>query len=90
LIAEAERELAALSHDRKSSPVPAVEFPAALSAREVDVLRLVAQGLPSAEIAERLFISVRTVNTHLTNIYRKLGTSSRAAAIRFALDNDLV
>ncbi len=64
-------------------------YPAGLSAREVDVLRLVAQGLSDAVVAERLVISPRTVTTHLTSIYNKLGVKSRAAATRFALEHHL-
>ncbi len=64
-------------------------YPACLSAREVDVLRLVADGLTNMQIAERLFLSPRTVNGHLTTIYTKLSVPSRAAAIRFALDHGL-
>ena len=64
-------------------------YPAGLSAREVEVLRLVAAGLTNAQVAERLFLSPRTINAHLTTIYGKLGVSSRAAAIRFALDHGL-
>jgi DNA-binding NarL/FixJ family response regulator len=66
------------------------ERPAGLTPREVDVLRLVATGLSDAEAAERLFLSVRTVNAHLRSIYRKLGVSSRAAAGRFAHSHGLV
>jgi DNA-binding NarL/FixJ family response regulator len=66
------------------------ELPAGLSAREVDVLRLIAVGLSDAEAAARLFLSVRTVNAHLRSIYRKLGVSSRAAAGHFAHANGLV
>jgi DNA-binding NarL/FixJ family response regulator len=66
------------------------ELPAGLTAREVDVLRLVAVGLSDAEAAERLFLSVRTVNAHLRSIYRKLGVRSRAAAGRFAQTNGLL
>jgi DNA-binding CsgD family transcriptional regulator len=62
---------------------------AGLTAREADVLRLVAEGLTDAEIAERLFIARRTVNTHLTSIYTKLNVSSRAAATRFAVEHGL-
>lgn len=58
-----------------------------LTPREVDVLRLLATGLTDREIAERLVISPRTVNTHLTSIYGKIGVSSRSAATRFALEN---
>jgi DNA-binding CsgD family transcriptional regulator len=62
---------------------------AGLTPREADVLRLLATGLSNAEIAERLFLSSRTVDTHLTSIYGKFGVTSRGAAIRFALDHDL-
>jgi DNA-binding NarL/FixJ family response regulator len=57
-------------------------YPDGLTAREVVVLRLVAQGLTDAEVAEHLVISPRTVNTHLTSIYGKIGVSSRVAATR--------
>jgi len=53
------------------------------------VLRLVAQGLPNSAVAARLFLAPRTVNTHLTNIYTKLGVDNRAAATRFALEHGL-
>ena len=53
------------------------------------MLRLVAAGLTDAQVAARLFLSPRTVNTHLTTIYGKLGVTSRAAATRFALDHGL-
>jgi DNA-binding NarL/FixJ family response regulator len=65
-------------------------YPAGLSAREVEVLRLVAQGLNDAHIAEHLIISPRTVNTHLTSIYNKIQVSSRAAATRYAMEHKLV
>jgi predicted ATPase/class 3 adenylate cyclase/DNA-binding CsgD family transcriptional regulator len=76
-----------------SSPTPrAVSFtyPTGLTAREVEVLRLVAQGLTDAQVAEQLVISPRTVNSHLTSIYNKLGVDSRTAAARFAVDHRLV
>ena len=65
-------------------------YPAGLTTREVEVLRLVAAGLTDAQVAEHLVISVRTVNKHLTSIYNKLGVSSRAAATRFAVEHHLV
>lgn len=61
-----------------------------LTRREAEVLRLIAQGMSTAQVAEQLVISPRTVNTHLTGIYTKLGVSSRTAAIRFAIDHNLV
>jgi DNA-binding NarL/FixJ family response regulator len=61
-----------------------------LTAREVEVLRLVAQGLTNEQVAERLVISARTVDTHLTAIYSKIGVSSRVAATRYAMQHHLV
>ncbi len=65
------------------------EYPAGLSAREVEVLRLLAAGLANGEIAARLFLGVRTVETHIRAIYNKLGNTSRTAATRFAIEHDL-
>jgi predicted ATPase/DNA-binding CsgD family transcriptional regulator len=62
----------------------------ALTAREIDVLRLVNEGLSDAQIAVHLVISRRTVNTHLTSIYSKLGVGSRTAAARVARERELV
>jgi DNA-binding NarL/FixJ family response regulator len=61
-----------------------------LTEREVEVLRLVAEGRTDAQVADRLFISSRTVGKHLQSIYRKLQVSSRTAAARFAIDQDLI
>jgi predicted ATPase/DNA-binding CsgD family transcriptional regulator len=61
-----------------------------LTAREVEVLRLVAQGLTSAQIAQQLILSRLTVNTHVRSIYSKLGVTSRSSATRWALENKLV
>lgn len=60
-----------------------------LTNRELDVLRLAAQGLTDVEIGERLYISSRTVSQHLRSIYGKLQIRSRAAATRFAIEHDL-
>ena len=60
-----------------------------LTAREVEVLKLVAAGLMNREIAERLAVSTRTVDAHLRSIYAKLGVKSRSAATRFAVDHHL-
>ena len=64
--------------------------PAGLTAREVEVLRWVARGLTDAQVAEQLVISPRTVTSHLSSIYNKLGVASRSAATRFAVDHQLV
>ena len=72
-----------------SPPVPAPVEPNALTPRELEILRLLAGGLTDSQIAERLVISRRTVNSHLTAIYGKLGVNSRAAATRYALEHQL-
>jgi non-specific serine/threonine protein kinase len=61
-----------------------------LSPREIEVVRLIAEGRSSKEIAETLFISVRTVGTHITNIFGKLGVSSRSALTAYAHREGLV
>ncbi len=65
-------------------------LPNGLSAREVDVLRLVATGMTNAEVADQLFLSPRTIHAHLHRIFGKIGVSSRAAATRFAMEHGLV
>jgi DNA-binding CsgD family transcriptional regulator len=50
---------------------------ASLTPAELDVVRLVSNGLPNKDIAERLFVSPRTVQAHLTHVYTKLGLTSR-------------
>lgn len=74
---------------REQQETPVSEYPAGLTAREVEVLKLVAEGLTNAQIADSLYLSPRTVHRHLNSIYHKLGTNSRAAAARFAVEHDL-
>jgi DNA-binding NarL/FixJ family response regulator len=64
-------------------------LPFGLTAREAEVLRLLAEGLPDAQIAARLFLSRNTVNSHTKVIYGKLGVTSRAAAGRRATEHGL-
>lgn len=61
-----------------------------LSRRELEVLALVAEGLTSAQVAERLFLSSRTVGAHLSSIYHKLGVRSRSVATRLAIKHGLI
>jgi len=61
-----------------------------LTAREIEVLRLIAQGYTNAEIAERLVISVKTVETHKAHIMDKLGRRSRVELVRYALEKGLL
>ncbi len=72
-------------------PVSEAQGPATgLSRRELEVLRLLSVGASNREIADRLVLSTRTVETHLANIYGKLGVRSRVEAVRFALGAGLV
>jgi predicted ATPase/DNA-binding CsgD family transcriptional regulator len=64
--------------------------PGGLSVRELEVLRLLAQGLTDAQIAEQLVLSLHTVHAHLRTIYSKLGVTSRSAATRYAFEHQLV
>jgi DNA-binding CsgD family transcriptional regulator/tetratricopeptide (TPR) repeat protein len=69
-------------------PAPGEASAGALSRRQAEVARLVAEGLTNTEIAERLYISRRTVTTHLENIYRQLGISSRIALTRYVIEEN--
>jgi HD-GYP domain-containing protein (c-di-GMP phosphodiesterase class II) len=64
--------------------------PAGLTAREVEVLGLLTQGLTSTEIARRLFISPKTVRNHLEHVYLKAGVTNRTGAMLFALERGMV
>jgi len=64
--------------------------PDGLSEREVEVLRLIALGHTNSEIAERLYLSVRTVETHRAHIQQKLRLGARSELVRYALDHGLV
>ncbi|MGY1583132.1 response regulator [Streptomyces sp. MN13] len=86
---------AVLSPAVASRLVSAVRRPAApaadtLSAREREVLELVAKGTPNREIARELFISEATVKTHLTHLYAKLGVKDRAAAVAVGYDRGIL
>jgi len=72
------------------SPKNAAKAAGGLTAREVQVLRLVAAGKSNRAIAGELFLSEKTVARHLSNIFMKLGVSSRAAATAYAYEHDLV
>ncbi|GEM_PF-5684595 len=80
----------------RGTPSPGRRVPASsppngihLTARETEVIGLVALGLTNAQIAARLFLSRRTIDQHLSSIYNRLGVSSRAAATRLAILNNV-
>ena len=74
----------------RRSPIPRPERPGGLSRREVEVLRLVADGRTAREIAAQLFISSRTAEHHIQHVYTKIGVSGRAAATRWAMNHSVV
>jgi DNA-binding NarL/FixJ family response regulator len=74
----------------RAQPAPASVIFEPLTARELEVLRLLAQGLNNPQIAERLIVSRRTVDAHLRSIYAKLGVRSRSAAIHVATEYGLI
>jgi len=83
------RLLAALDGNAVISPVSQALIDP-LSARELDVLRLLGTDLDGPDIARRLFVSLNTVRTHTKNIYAKLGVNNRRAAVRRAAELDLI
>ena len=66
------------------------EWPAGLTNREIEVLRLLVRGLSNKEIAERLVISRKTAGSHVEHIYSKIGVSNRARASLFAMKHGLM
>jgi len=72
------------------APVGSPALPGGLSAREAEVLRLVAAGHTNKEVAAALFLSDKTVARHLSNIFTKVGVSSRAAATAYAFEQGIV
>ena len=71
-------------------PAARQAHPGGLSRRELEVLRLVADGRTATEIATQLFISSRTAEHHIQHIYTKIGVSSRATATRWAIKHQVV
>lgn len=68
---------------------PATRPPAGLSARELEVLGLIAQGCTNQEIAQRLFLSINSIKTYIRTAYRKIGITRRAQAVRWGLHEGL-
>ena len=74
----------------RMTTAPLGEYPAGLTEREVDVLKLVATGMADNQVADALSISPRTVHRHLSSIFSKLNVTSRTAAARWAIETKLV
>jgi pimeloyl-ACP methyl ester carboxylesterase/DNA-binding CsgD family transcriptional regulator len=85
--------VAAIVRFLSETPPPAAPatpgYPAALTPRETDVLRLIAAGRTSSEISRELTLSIRTVGRHITNIYNKIGARTRADATAYAIRHRL-
>ena len=87
--ADAELAQAAAVYERLGAHRPIRALPGGLTPREYEVLTLVAAGRSNREIGGALFISDRTVARHLTNIYNKIGVTSRTQAARYANDHQV-
>ena len=70
-------------------PVPRIGRPAGLTARERQVVTLLARGLQTKQIARALGVSTKTADTHIQHAYRKIGVSTRAGAALFAVQHGL-
>ncbi|MFZ1729395.1 MAG: response regulator transcription factor [Bacteroidota bacterium] len=73
-----------------AGPELAEESESPLTKRETEILRLIAEGLTNREIGEKLYISIRTVNTHRTNLMQKLKLHETAGLVRYAIKNGLL
>jgi len=71
-------------------PLPGLVESDRLSAREVEVMRLIGRGMSNAEIARELFLSEKTVKNHLTNIFRKIQVTDRTQAVLYAIRHKIV
>jgi HD-GYP domain-containing protein (c-di-GMP phosphodiesterase class II) len=81
-----ERVLAAAGHRRSARP----PLPGGLTAREAEVLRLLAHGLTTRQVADRLVISAKTADHHVQHVYTKIGVSTRGAAALFAVEHGIL
>jgi len=83
--------LEAAGHGDQRGPTSRrAQYPGGLTAREVEVLRLAARGLTTGEIANKLYISPKTADHHIQHVYTKIGVSTRAAAMLWAMQHAVV
>jgi DNA-binding NarL/FixJ family response regulator len=71
-------------------PAPRMQRPAGLTEREVEVVRLLARGMQTKQVARQLGVSAKTADHHVQNAYAKLGVSTRAGATLFAMEHGLL
>ena len=83
------RLVAAVARQPPAADPPGRQPPAGLTAREAEVLTLLASGLSNTEIAQRLYLSNATVKTHINRIFAKTGARDRAQAVRYAYQHHL-
>jgi DNA-binding NarL/FixJ family response regulator len=83
-------EIGARLDARRALGDTTTDRPAGLTGREVEVLRLIAAGMSNKEIAGALHLSAKTVSRHLSNIFTKIGATSRAGATAFAFEHQIV
>ena len=76
--------------DKPSEPVRVRGSQDSLTVREVEVIKLIGQGLSNQEMAQKLYLSEKTVKNHLTNIFRKINVSDRTQAVIYAIRNKIV
>lgn len=76
--------------EKEIATIPIISPKIELTTRETEILRLIAQGFTNSEIGDKLYISKRTVDTHRTNLLKKLNVSNVAGLFRYAFNNDLI
>jgi DNA-binding NarL/FixJ family response regulator len=79
-----------IRNELSGSSMPFDDKKSLLTEREIEIIQLVATGLSNKEIADRLFISPRTVDTHRTNLMRKLEVNNVAGLVRYAIQNGFI
>jgi DNA-binding NarL/FixJ family response regulator len=83
-------EIVAMVEAAAAGTPPDTDGVAGLSAREVQVLALIAEGLTNQEIADRVFVSINSVKTYIRSAYRKIGVNSRSQAAVWAMQHGIV
>jgi DNA-binding NarL/FixJ family response regulator len=78
-----------IKQHRPNSSAPSTPVNLGLTPREIEILQMIADSMTSQDIADKLFISLRTVETHRSNIMSKLGIKNSAGLVRFAIENGL-